>query len=401
MEKTMKKSQKALMLITSAISLIAVILCLMIVAGIDVKICNRAIISSEEYENFKDLKEIISLYEEIDRDYYQEIDRRSVSEGAIRGMFAILPDGYSRYFSKEELASKKLKDKGESIGIGIQLQRNKNKEFVIVDVLKNRPAEKAGLRIGDKIISVNDIELNDETYQEVLNSLKDQSKEYILFGKYIQAKIIILRNNEELIFYVDRDTVFEKSVEYNIEGDIGYIKINRFIETTFNDYSDAIEVAYKNDIKKLILDLRDNPGGLVDEASKIAGSIIGKNKVIYYTNSKKEKLKEHKSSTDKKYDFDIILLTNENSASASEILVGALKDYESAKIIGTTTFGKGIIQTTYSRLRGDGYQITTSEYLTPNKNEIHKKGIRPDIEIRPGEDELELAKELLTNENRK
>lgn len=401
MEKTMKKSQKALMLITSAISLIAVILCLMIVAGIDVKICNRAIISSEEYENFKDLKEIISLYEEIDRDYYQEIDRRSVSEGAIRGMFAILPDGYSRYFSKEELASKKLKDKGESIGIGIQLQRNKNKEFVIVDVLKNRPAEKAGLRIGDKIISVNDIELNDETYQEVLNSLKDQSKEYILFGKYIQAKIIILRNNEELIFYVDRDTVFEKSVEYNIEGDIGYIKINRFIETTFNDYSDAIEVAYKNDIKKLILDLRDNPGGLVDEASKIAGSIIGKNKVIYYTNSKKEKLKEHKSSTDKKYDFDIILLTNENSASASEILVGALKDYESAKIIGTTTFGKGIIQTTYSRLRGDGYQITTSEYLTPNKNEIHKKGIRPDIEIRPGEDELELAKELLTNENGK
>lgn len=401
MEKTMKKSQKALMLITSAISLIAVILCLMIVAGIDVKICNRAIISSEEYENFKDLKEIISLYEEIDRDYYQEIDRRSVSEGAIRGMFAILPDGYSRYFSKEELASKKLKDKGESIGIGIQLQRNKNKEFVIVDVLKNRPAERAGLRIGDKIISVNDIELNDETYQEVLNSLKDQSKEYILFGKYIQAKIIILRNNEELIFYVDRDTVFEKSVEYNIEGDIGYIKINRFIETTFNDYSDAIEVAYKNDIKKLILDLRDNPGGLVDEASKIAGSIIGKNKVIYYTNSKKEKLKEHKSSTDKKYDFDIILLTNENSASASEILVGALKDYESAKIIGTTTFGKGIIQTTYSRLRGDGYQITTSEYLTPNKNEIHKKGIRPDIEIRPGEDELELAKELLTNENRK
>lgn len=401
MEKTMKKSQKALMLITSAISLIAVILCLMIVAGIDVKICNRAIISSEEYENFKDLKEIISLYEEIDRDYYQEIDRRSVSEGAIRGMFAILPDGYSRYFSKEELASKKLKDKGESIGIGIQLQRNKNKEFVIVDVLKNRPAEKAGLMIGDKIISVNDIELNDETYQEVLNSLKDQSKEYILFGKYIQAKIIILRNNEELIFYVDRDTVFEKSVEYNIEGDIGYIKINRFIETTFNDYSDAIEVAYKNDIKKLILDLRDNPGGLVDEASKIAGSIIGKNKVIYYTNSKKEKLKEHKSSTDKKYDFDIILLTNENSASASEILVGALKDYESAKIIGTTTFGKGIIQTTYSRLRGDGYQITTSEYLTPNKNEIHKKGIRPDIEIRPGEDELELAKELLTNENRK
>lgn len=401
MEKKMKKSQKYLLLLTSAISLAAISFFILLITGIDLKIANRAIINSNEYESFKDLKEIIALYEKIDEEYYKEIDKSLLSEGAVRGMFAILPDGYSRYYSKEELESKKLRDKGGSIGIGIKIQRNKNKEFVIIEVIDERPAAKAGLMVGDKILSVNDIELSDDSYEEVLLSLKNQNKEYLLFGNYIQAKIIVRRDGKTLEFLVDRDLVVERSVSVEVYDNIGYIKIDRFIETTYDDYFEAISRLNKENIDKLILDLRANPGGLVDEASKIAGSIVGKNKVVYYTNSKKEELKEHRSQTDKKFSFDIVLLVDEKSASSSEILAGALKDHGSVRIVGTTTFGKGIIQTTFSRLGGDGYQITTSEYLTPNKDPIHKIGVKPHRELAEGEDALEIAKELLDHNDGK
>lgn len=392
----MKKVHKYLLIFTSVVSISSLIVIAMLALGIDIHIAGKAIIDKKEYEDFKQIKEVIDFYENIDREYYKDIDRKLVAEGAIRGMFAILPDGYSRYFSKEELDSKKLRDKGESIGIGIKIQRNKNKEFIIVDVIEGRPAEKAGLLVGDKILSVNDIELNDQTYEDVIFSLKNQSKEYLLFGKYVQAKIIISRDGKKLEFLVDRDLFVEKSVNYEILDKIGYIKIERFIETTYEDYANALNVLNEKNINHIILDLRGNPGGLVNEATKVAGSIIGKNKVVYFTNSKNEELREHRSSIDKKRGLEIVVLVDEKSASSSEILVGAIQDHRAAKIVGTTTFGKGIIQTTYSRLNGDGYQITTSEYLTPDKKEIHNKGIKPDIELQPNEDGLQIAKELLS-----
>lgn len=396
----MKKIHKYLLAFTSIVSVSVFIFLGMLILGLDIRIAGKAIIDNKEYEDFKQIKEIIDFYENIDREYYKDIDRKLITEGAIRGMFAILPDGYSRYFSEEELDSKKLRDKGESIGIGIKIQRNKNKEFIIVDVIEGRPAEKAGLLVGDKILSVNDIELNDQSYEDVIFSLKNQSKEFFLFGKYVQAKIIISRDGEKYEFLVDRDLVVEQSVNYQLLDEIGYIKIERFIETTYEDYIKVLNELNKKNIDQIILDLRGNPGGLVNEAAKIAGSIIGKNKIVYYTNSKNEDLKEHKSSTDKKIGFEIIVLVDEKSASSSEILVGAIQDHQAAKIVGATTFGKGIIQTTYSRLNGDGYQITTSEYLTPNKKEIHNKGIKPDIELQPNEDGLEIAKELLNKNDR-
>lgn len=389
----MNKTQKILLTITSTFSLISILVFGLILSGVDLQILNRAVITSKEYQHFKELRQIISYRIQIENKYYVETDADEIAKGAIRGMFSSLPDGYSRYYTKEEIEAKKLRDNGESVGIGIRLERTKNKEFVIIEVIEGRPAEAAGLKVGDRIVSVNDIELTDESYQEVLSSLREDSKEYAFFGKYTKAKIVVEREEKMLEFEVDRDVQIESSVESEVMDDIGYVKIKFFIHTTYDDYIQAIRDFDKQGIKKLIIDLRNNPGGLVNEASKIAGSIVGK-QIIYFTNSREEEMKEHLSSVDKESDFEIVVLVDEYSASSSEILVGAIKDYEAAKIVGTTTFGKGIIQTTYTNFTGDGYQITTSEYLTPKKNKIHKIGIKPDYEA-DTDKELDYAKELL------
>lgn len=389
----MKKWQKIWLTSSTTFSLISLLIFSLILAGVDIRILNKAIISSQDYNYYKELREIIHYRTMIENKYYVQTDPQSIKFGAIRGMFDSLPDGYSRYYTKEELEEKNRRDDGESIGIGVQIQRTKNKEFIVVHVEAGRPAEAAGIEIGDQIVSVNDIPISDENYKEVLSSLRSDSKEYGFFGKYTKAKIIVLREGKEMEFLVDRDVHTDVSVNSQLMGDIGYIQIKYFINTTYEDYTKALQEFHKQGIHKLIIDLRDNPGGLVNEARKIAGTLVGKQN-IYFTHSRLEEMKEHPSEIDKKYDFDVILLVNEYSASSSELLSGALKDYGAATLVGTTTFGKGIIQTTYTNMGGDGYQITTNEYLTPKKNTIHKIGIKPDHEAESGK-ELELAKELL------
>lgn len=389
----MKKSEKFLLYITSTISLVSVLMVLFITFGFDVRLPNRVIISNKEYQNYNDLMEISYYLEKIKEDYYDSYDIKQLQIGAIQGLFQALPDGYSRYFTKEELQSKKLSDKGESIAIGIVLEKV-NQKYIIQDIKEDGPANQSGLKVGDQIIKINDIELSEDTYEKALLSLRSNQKKYLMIGEYTDAIIQVLRDNQFLTFTVKREKLVTSSVESKLDGDFLYIKINHFIESTFKDYRTVIDSIKPEQLKGIILDLRDNPGGLVDEASDVAGSLVGK-KIIYYTVSKGSPENEHISKINQTIDSKIVVLVNENTASASELLVGALKDYNRATIVGSTTYGKGIIQTTFTRLDGSGYRITTSEYLTPNQWKIHKVGIEPNHLLTDKDDPYQFAKELL------
>lgn len=376
----MKKKLHALQLLYNLISFIALTIFVLLYLGIEIKGIDRILISNDDYSDFQEMKDILVLRNKIEEHYYSEISENLMLEGAIRGMFLSLPDGYSRYFSKEELELKNRRSQGESIGIGIEIQQ-KYKQFVITDVIENMPADRAGLEEGDIIISVNEYEMNEDNYSQILNSIRENKKDFFLFGDYSKLKMVIQRNGQLLTFEVERELMIEGSVDFEIRDGLGIVRITRFISTTFDDFNAAIREMNRTNMSGLILDLRGNPGGLVDEAAKIAGMFLGKREILYYTTDLSKEEKPHYSGIDKKISCPVVVLVDDKTASAAEILVGALKSHKAATIIGTTTFGKGIIQTTFTRVNGDGYQITTSEYLTPEKESIHKKGIKPDIDL--------------------
>lgn len=377
------------------ISILYLVLIIAVILGLKTGIFGKVIVDKESYESYKNIKEIVELKSEIEKNYYRETKNEDLNLGAIRGLFYALPDGYSRYYTKEELDIRNNKDYGKNILIGIYIERNSNKEFVISSIDKNLTAYEAGIRENDILLYVDDIKLSDDTFQKAIDHIKLADKKFFGLKEYPDVNIKVRRDNKELDFQVKRKEVIEESVIYSDSDGIGYIKIKSFIKGTSNDFEKALKSFNAKGINKIIIDLQDNPGGFVNESVNIAGYLIGKNKVVYYTKHRDDEIIEHKTNKYKIGDFDIVAVVNERTASASELLVSAIKSYNAGKIVGVTTFGKGIIQTTYKLSDGSAFQITTDEYLTPKKENIHKIGIKPDIIEE--ENRLEKAKELLNN----
>ena len=395
-----KKKKDYWRIFSSSVTIVVMIalpLYFMNILDIDFKIGNRVLVRKEEYEEFRTLKKLTELRTKIDDLYYTNYDPKLLEEGAIAGMFRALPDNYSRYYKKEELTEKNEKDKGEYIGIGMTLFQNVDKQFEVRSVEEGLPASIAGIRAGDIIISVDEVLLNEKNYNEVIANIKSDDKKYKFFGDYIDIHVRVDRAGEIFDFIVKKKKIVTSSVSGEIIEDIAYIKIDGFIQSTYEDFEKEIKKVNKAGIQSLVLDLRDNSGGLLTEAVKIAGSFVGK-EVIYNTKSIHEENTSHKSTNNKIYNGKIIVLVNERTASASELLTAALKDYDRARVVGTTTFGKGIIQTTYTLYDGSGFKLTTKEYLTPKKAVIHNVGIEPDFVITDVDAQLSYAKEILTND---
>lgn len=389
----MNKKERRIFVLSLGINAFVLVVILLSLAGLNVKFANKVIVDRSDYDNFAEVSKIMYLKDEIKKNYYIDISDEQIKEGMLRGMLAYLPDGYSRYYSKNEIDIRRNYDSGKDILIGVMISRDENKRYYISGVDKDKTAYEAGIKVGDILLFVNGIEVNDDTIDSVREELKSQEKEN---GEYKRAKIKVLRNDKEIEFIVKRKEYVESSIYSRKINDIGYIQITKFIETTYSDFKKAADEFKKDGINKVILDLRDNPGGFVNQAVDVAGSLVG-NKTIFYQSFRDGNLKENKYLGFKVYDFELVVLTNENTASAAELLVGALKTYERAVIIGSTTFGKGIIQTTYSLKSDDAYQITTSEYLIPDKTKIHKIGIKPNIIFEKNEDLINKAKEILEN----
>lgn len=311
----------------------------------------------------------------IDKYYLGEVDDEKLKEGAIKGYIEGLNDPYTEYISKEDMKDYLEDTMGNFVGIGIYMVKDtKTDKIMVLSPIKNSPAEKAGVQPGDYIIKVNDITYTAEQMTEASNKIKGEEGSTV--------KLELLRGNETITYEIKRENIKVNPVESKVlQNNIGYIKFSSFDEDTAEDFKNKYEELNKQGIKSLIIDLRNNGGGIVTEALEIADYFTPKDSILLYEVDKNNKEEIEKSKNDAIINMPVIILTNENTASSSEILAGALKDLGKAKIVGTKTYGKGVIQEVLSLPDGSGIKITSEEYLTPNKTKINKVGIQPDVEV--------------------
>lgn len=333
-------------------------------------------ISVSAKSNSKDISNKLNQYRKIiDKYYLGDVDETKLEEGVIKGYIEGLDDPYTEYISKEDMESYLDDTMGNFVGIGIYMIKNtKYDKIQVLSTIKGSPAEEAGIQSGDLIISVDGIEYKADDMTAVSNKIKGEEG--------TKVTVELLRGSENVKYELTRSKVKVNQVEGKvISDDIGYIKFTSFDETTAEDFKKQYQELAKKNIKSLIIDLRNNGGGIVDQALEIADYIADKDSVLLYEVDKNNKETVRKAKTDPIINMPIIILTNENTASASEILAGALKDLGKAKTVGTTTYGKGVIQQILKLNDGSGLKITIEEYQTPNKNKINKVGIEPDEKV--------------------
>lgn len=312
----------------------------------------------------------------IDKYYLGEVDEEKLKEGAIKGYIEGIGDKYTEYISKEDMKDYMEDTTGNFVGVGIYMvQDTKENKIMVLSPIKGSPAEKAGIQPGDYIIAVDGVEYTGEQMSTVSNKIKGESGTTV--------KIKILRENETKEYELKREKITVNPVEGKVlENNIGYIEFSSFDEGTADLFKNKFEELQKQGIKSLIIDLRNNGGGIVSEALKIADYVLEKDQVILYEVDKNNNETVEKSENNPIINMPIIVLTNENTASSSEILAGALKDNGKAKIVGEKTYGKGVIQQLLTLPDGSGLKITSEEYLTPNKTKINGVGIELDETIK-------------------
>lgn len=323
------------------------------------------------------LDQTLTYFKEIlDKKYIGEINEDELKESAIKGYIAGLNDPYTEYFTKEEMKEFTEETEGEYVGIGIYTTTDtKQNAIVVLRTIGDSPASKAGLLTGDIITKVDDEEFTGEQLNEAVKKMKGISG--------TNVKITVLRNDKEIEFDIKRENIKISHVSSDVlNNNIGYIKISSFEGGCSEEFLEKYKDIEKRNIKSLIIDLRFNGGGIVDEALNIAELMVPKDKVLLITKDKTEEEDIVKSKKDSSINIPVVVLVNEYSASASEILAGILKEDINATLIGNTTYGKGVIQTVYPLKDGSGLKITTDEYYTPNHNKINKVGIEPTIKVK-------------------
>lgn len=311
----------------------------------------------------------------IDKYYLGEVDEEKLKEGAIKGYIEGLEDPYTEYISKEEMKDYLEDTMGNFVGIGIYMVKNTEANKVqVLAPIKNSPAEKAGILPGDLIVAVDGVNYTGDDMSVVSSKIKGEE------GTTVTVEM--LRGTETKTFELKRENIKVNPVEGKVlTNQIGYIEFSSFDEGTAKDFKAKYEELQKQGIKSLIIDLRNNGGGIVDEALEIADYIADKGSVLLYEVDKNNNEEIKKSEHDPIISMPIVILTNENTASSSEILAGALKDLGKAKTCGVKTYGKGVIQQVLTLGDGSGIKITSEKYLTPNKTEINKIGIEPDEKV--------------------
>ena len=325
----------------------------------------------------------------LEKYYLNEINEEELNEGAIKGYVAALNDPYTEYITKEEMEDYTISLMGNFVGIGIYMGANTQENTIeVLMPIKGSPAEEVGILPGDVITSVDGIEYTAEDIDIAADKIKGKEGTVV--------KIVILRNQEMKYFEITRRKVVTNPIEAEkLENNIGYIAISSFDEGCANNFKAKYEELKKQGITALIIDLRNNGGGLVNETLQIADYIVPKGNELLVTIDKEQKEKITKAEENVMIDMSIVVLVNENSASASEILAGALKDLDEATIVGKTTFGKGVIQQFLTLKDGSGLKVTVEEYFTPNRNKINGVGIEPDVIVElSGTEDTQLQKAI-------
>ncbi|HBN28912.1 MAG TPA: S41 family peptidase [Clostridiaceae bacterium] len=332
----------------------------------------KVLVNGDDYKFFKQYEKMKPVNDIIKDNYYEKIDDSKMVEGAIKGMVSALDDPYTVFMNKKEFDELKTSTQGSFTGVGIYIG-DKDGKIVVVAPIEDSPAEKAGIKSGDIITKVNGQEVSAKESDKAVSMMKGKAG--------TKVKITIYREGVgEKDIEVTREKIVFKTVKSEMLPDnIAYIRITTFDENTSKAFVSALDDMKSKGMKGLILDLRDNPGGLLDECKVVADKLLGKGTIVYTLD--KDGKKEVLESDEDKINVPLVVLTNGGTASASEIVSGAVRDHKAGTLIGTTTFGKGLVQTVIPLIDGTGIKVTTARYYTPSGECIQKKGIKPDIEV--------------------
>ncbi|HDL21401.1 MAG TPA: S41 family peptidase [Nitrospirae bacterium] len=329
--------------------------------------------NNDSYKELKIFTEVLSL---VERNYVEKVDVKDLVYGAIRGMLSSL-DPHSSFMTADAYKEMQVDTRGVFGGLGIQIGI-KDSVLTVITPIEDTPAFKAGIKAGDKIIKVDGAFTKDMTLMEAVHKMRGRK------GTPVTITIIRKGLKEPRNYKIVRDIIKIKSVKYKVLGDgIGYVKISQFQEKTADELAVALKKLDSKKIKSLILDLRNNPGGLLNSAVEVSGEFLPQNKLVVYIKGRVGKKQEYYTKGKRAhYNYPMIILVNQGSASASEIVSGAMKDWDRAVILGMPTFGKGSVQSVIPLSDGSALRLTTAKYYTPKGTSIQNTGIKPDIEVR-------------------
>ena len=346
-------------------------------AGIFIGV-NIAFNVSAQEPSFKYLDFFHQVYQLIRDEYVEQPDSKNLFYGAIRGMIASLNDPFSRFLDEQDFGQLKEETSGEFIGVGIEISA-KNGDIVVVSPIDGTPAMKAGIQPGDIIYKIDNKPIKDKNINDIISLIRGKP--------HTKVMLSIIREgiDDPIDIELERLPIKLQSVNYAVidNTDIGYLRIKVFSEDTSSEVKKALHYFQKNNIQKCIVDMRWNPGGLLDQAVAISDMFLPKDALIVSTKGRsgKETLQEYRSTTIPLYTGKCIILVNKGSASASEIVSGALKDNGRAKLLGEKTFGKGSVQKFFNLDEDTGITLTIAKYYTPSGVSIHGIGIQPDYTV--------------------
>ena len=344
--------------------------------GSDVEVLDgdTVIISREDYERYKQFDTLLELMDIVDVNFYEEADTSAMLEGAAQGLLTALGDPYTFYYTPEDYASMWEDDEGEYAGVGMQISASYVTGLCTISrVFDNGPAKEAGVHKGDILYQVEDLYVDAYNLQDAVDIMRGTP------GTDVVVKF--LRNGEELTFTMTRAQINVNRIDsMMLTDDIGYIFLYEFAGDCAIQFDAALNSLLEQGAKGLIIDLRDNPGGWINDAESIGDLFLDKGTLCYL--EYKDGSREYYRTQDGKTDIPLVMLLNENSASASELLTGALQDRAGATVVGVQSYGKGIVQVVVPvGSDGAGMQLTVAQYFTPNGNAVHKIGITPDVEV--------------------
>lgn len=324
-----------------------------------------------------DITNYLSKIRNIIDKYYlwsSDIDEEELEKSTVEGYVKGLGDKYTEYISKDDMEEFTEDITGTFVGIGIYMTADQNKGIIVYYPIPESPAEKAGIKSGDIIVSVDGIEYGYEDFNDISDHIKGEEG--------TNVKIVVNRDGEEKEFEITRAKITTNPIVTDIlEDNIGYVILPSFDTNTAENFKTKVQDLINQGATSLIIDLRNNGGGILDEATEIADYLLEKGARIIETSDNNDNKEVILSEKKPIFDLPVIVLANKNTASSSEVLIGALKDNNRAKFVGDTTYGKGVIQTVISLSDGSGLKLTTAEYYTPNGTAIHEIGIEPDIKV--------------------
>lgn len=312
----------------------------------------------------------------IDHYYYFDVDRETQEEALYDGIMEGLDDPYSVYYTKEEFEDLQEDTSGEYVGIGAVVTQDQDMNVSIVRPIKGSPAEEVGLQADDILVEVDGVEITDQELTVVVDMIRGKE------GTKAHLKIYRAGEPDYLEFDVPRRVVENFTVDNEMLTDtIGYISVTQFNDNTAAEFIDAMDACVDQGATGVVIDLRDNPGGLLTAVVEMCDYIMEDGMIVSTKDKNGNSMGEYKDTGEHSVDIPLVVLVNGNSASASEIFAGAMKDSGKAEIVGTTTFGKGIVQSVIPLSDGTAIKITVAKYFTPNGNDIHEVGVEPDVEV--------------------